>query len=43
MAYYGVVIGSVIRSDVSDFLLNAIVNNSLEEERGILSTSMARR
>ena len=43
MAHYGVVIGSVVRSDVSDFLLNAIVNNSLEEERGILSTSMARR
>ena len=43
MAHYGVVIGSVIRSNISNFLLNAIVNNSLEEERGILSTSMARR
>ena len=43
MAHHSVVIGSVIRSDVSDFLLNAIVNNSLEEERGILSTSIARR
>jgi hypothetical protein len=43
VAYYGVVIGSVIRSDVSNFLLNAIVNNSLKEERGILSTSIARR
>ena len=43
MAYYSVVIGSVIRSNISNFLLNAIVNNSLEEERGILSTSIARR
>jgi hypothetical protein len=42
VAYYSVIISSVIRSDVSNFLLNAIVNNSLEEERGTLSTSMAR-
>jgi hypothetical protein len=43
VAHHGVVTGSVVRSNVSNFLLNAIVNNSLEEERGILSTSMARR
>jgi hypothetical protein len=42
VAHYSVIISSVIRSDVSNFLLNAIVNNSLEEERGTLSTSIAR-
>jgi hypothetical protein len=43
VAYHSVVIGSVVRSNISNFLLNAIVNNSLKEERGILSTSIARR
>jgi hypothetical protein len=42
VAHYSVITSSVIRSDVSNFVLNAIIDNSLEEERGTLSASMAR-